>query len=161
MQRKLRQKAPTITLPDQNGEKIPFLRFRGRRCVSVRYPKEDTQVCTKETCGIVDAFPVSEKLDAIVLVISIGSVESHKKFAIQYKLPYRQLADTNRNVVELCDIWGEIFMSENTCEKNYMDVMRVLFLIAPKGAIASIYPKVKPEEYAAEVSVDLRELTFS
>jgi len=48
-------------------------------------------------------------------------------------------------------VWGpKKFMG-----REYDGIYRVTFLINPKGKIQKIWPKVKPEEHAAEVLVEL------
>ena len=44
--------------------------------------------------------------------------------------------------------WPEFFTSDG--------IYRVTFLINPKGKIQKIWPKVKPEEHAAEVLEEVR-----
>jgi peroxiredoxin Q/BCP len=44
-------------------------------------------------------------------------------------------------------VWGEkVFMG-----RKYMGTYRVTFLIGPDGKIKAVWPKVKPDEHAAEV----------
>ena len=43
--------------------------------------------------------------------------------------------------------------------KKAMGIVRMSYLIDPNGRIAKVYPKVKPEEHAAEVLADLRTLS--
>ena len=39
---------------------------------------------------------------------------------------------------------------------NYMGTHRVSYLINPEGKIAKVYDKVKPDEHADEVLVDVK-----
>jgi peroxiredoxin Q/BCP len=41
---------------------------------------------------------------------------------------------------------------------DYMGIARMSYLIDPKGRVAKVCPKVKPEGHAAEVLGDLMEL---
>ena len=56
--------------------------------------------------------------------------------------------------MRLYDVWGmKKFMG-----REYEGTYRMSFLIDPKGKIARIYEKVKPEQHAREVLDDLAEL---
>ena len=44
-------------------------------------------------------------------------------------------------------VWGE----KSMYGKTFMGISRVTFAIAPDGAIAHVWPKVKPDGHAAEV----------
>ena len=147
-------KAPAFTLLDQDGEKVSLSGFIGQWVLLYFYPKDDTSGCTKEACAIGAVHPAFEKLDAVILGVSIDSTQSHKKFEAKYKLPFRLLADTEKKVVERYGVWGE----KSMYGRKYMGTFRMSFLIDPKGKIAKIYHKVKPEEHAKEVLADLREM---
>jgi len=74
-------------------------------------------------------------------------VKSHDKFVTKFKLPFTVLADEDKSIVQAYGVWGEkVFMG-----RKYLGVHRVTFLIGPDGVIKKIWPKVKPEEHAAEV----------
>ena len=40
--------------------------------------------------------------------------------------------------------------------KEYEGIHRITYLINPKGKIQKIWPKVKPEEHAAEVLAEIK-----
>ena len=91
---------------------------------------------------------------AAVLGVSVDPVKSHARFAAKHDLPFPLLADEDREVVRLYDVWGvKKFMG-----REYEGTHRMSFLIDPKGKIARIYEKVKPERHAREVLDDLAEL---
>lgn len=147
-------KAPTFSLPDQDGCVHSLSDYEGRYVLIYFYPKDDTPGCTKEACVIRDALPDFKGLDAVVLGISPDSVASHKRFAEKYDLPFLLLADEDRKVVKEYGVWGrKKFMG-----REYDGVMRASFLIAPDGTIAKAYENVKPEVHASEVLEDLKEL---
>lgn len=145
--------APDFTLADQDGKSHTLSDYRGRWILLYFYPKDNTPGCTKEACMIRDAFPRFEGVHARVFGISVDSVESHKKFADEFQLPFRILADTAHSVVELYGVWGEKKMMGRT----YMGTKRTSFLVDPNGVIRKIYEGVKPEVHAEEVLADLVE----
>jgi thioredoxin-dependent peroxiredoxin len=151
---KLGAAAPAISLKDQNGITRKLSDYKGRWVLIYFYPKDDTLGCTTESCGLRDAFPKFDKLDADVIGISVDSVASHKKFAEKYKLPFTLLADDSKVVVEKYGVWGE----KNMYGKKYFGTNRTSFLVDPKGKIVRIYEKVKPAVHADQVLADLKEL---
>lgn len=145
--------APDFMLLDQDGKEHALSSYRGKWVLVYFYPKDDTPGCTKEACAIRDADPDFSALDAVVLGISADSVKSHKKFAEKYGLAFPLLADESKKVVNAYGVWGlKKFMG-----REYEGIMRTSFLIGPDGKIAKVYEKVKPEQHAAEVLVDLKE----
>jgi len=148
------QAAPAFTLLDQFGKSHRLADYLGQWVLVYFYPKDDTPGCTKEACGIRDRFAEFKKLKAVVLGVSADSVESHKKFADKFTLPFPLLADTQKQVVQAYGVWGE----KSFMGKTYLGISRSSFLIDPQGKIAKIYPKVKPEEHTAEILQDLAQL---
>ena len=138
--------APDFTLPDQDGKEHTLSHHRGAWVLLYFYPKDDTPGCTREACMIRDAFPDFGALNAKVFGISVDSIESHKKFAGKYQLPFTLLADTDKKAVKLYGVQGKLF------------TLRTSFLIDPDGRIAKVYENVKPAEHAKEVLEDLRRL---
>ena len=148
------QPAPDFTLSDQTGTSHHLAAYRGQWVLVYFYPKDDTPGCTKEACGIRDRFAEFQKIKAVVLGISADSVESHKKFAEKFHLPFPLLADTQQQVVQAYGVWGE----KQFMGKTYMGISRTSFLIDPTGTIAKIYPQVKPQEHTEDILRDLAQL---
>jgi peroxiredoxin Q/BCP len=143
--------APDFSLSDQQGRQHRLSDDRGRWVLIYFYPKDDTPGCTKEACSVRDHFSQFGKQKAVVFGVSADSVESHRKFAEKFTLPFPLLADQEKKVIQAYGVWGE----KQFMGKSYMGIYRTSFLIDPKGKIAKIYEKVKPEEHVAEVLKDL------
>lgn len=131
--------APAFTLLDQNGDKHSLKDYKGRWILLYFYPKDNTSGCTKEACGIRESWDEYKKHGIVVLGISKDSVESHKKFEGDHKLPFILLSDPEKEVI-----------------KKYgasagASTRRVSYLISPHGTIAEVYSKVDPETHAADV----------
>ncbi len=152
MNLKIGQKAPIFTLPDQTGNKHKLSSYNGTWVLLYFYPKDDTPGCTKEACGIRDAFPNFKKLKVHVFGISKDSLKSHKKFAEKYRLPFILLADEDKQVMEAYGVWAK----KKMMGREYMGTLRTSFLINPEGVIAKIYENVKPDIHAEEVLKDLK-----
>ncbi len=144
--------APEFSLPDQDGAMHSLAESRGAWVLLYFYPKDDTPGCTKEACMIRDSFPDFGAIKATVFGVSVDSVESHKKFAEKYGLPFTLLADTRKEAVRAYGVWGK----KKMMGREYEGTLRTSFLIDPKGNVAKVYRNVKPEGHAAEVLKDLR-----
>jgi len=109
--------------------------------------KDDTPGCTKQACAFRDDFAAFKKKGAVVLGVSADPVKAHDKFVKKFELPFPLLADEDKKIVEAYGVWGQ----KSFMGRKYMGIHRVTFLIGPDGNIRKIWPKVKPEEHAAEV----------
>ena len=140
-------KAPAYTAQTSGGGEVSLNEFLGRHVVLFFYPKDDTPGCTKEACAFRDEHAQFEEADAVVLWVSCDSVAKHDKFISKFDLPFLLLSDEDQTIVNAYGSWGpKKFMG-----KEYEGIHRISFLIDPQGKIQKIWPKVKPEEHAAEV----------
>ena len=140
-------KAPDFNTTDQSGKKVTLKDYRGKKVVLYFYPKDDTPGCTKEACAFRGHIADFKKLDVEVLGVSVDTERSHKSFAEKFKLPFTLLADTEKKIVNDYGVWGE----KSMYGRKYMGTNRVTYLIDESGRIAVVFPKVKPEEHAAEI----------
>jgi len=140
-------KAPEFTTIDQSGNKVTLKDYRGKKVVLYFYPKDDTPGCTKEACAFRDSFESFKGLGVEILGVSIDNEKSHKSFAEKFKLPFKLLADTDKKIVTAYGVWGE----KSMYGRKYMGTNRVTYLINESGSIAAVFPKVKPQEHAAEI----------
>jgi peroxiredoxin Q/BCP len=147
-------KAPNFSADTQTGERINLQDFKGKPVILYFYPKDDTPGCTKEACAFRDSYTDFKKAGAVVLGVSPDSVKSHGKFAEKFSLKFPLLSDEDKKIVSDYGVWGE----KSFMGRKYMGTHRVTFLIGPDGRIAKIWPKVKPEEHAAEVLAAVKSL---
>ena len=82
-----------------------------------------------------------------VLGVSKDSVDSHRKFADKYGLPFTLLSDPDLVAIKAYDVWQEKVM----CGKKGFGVVRTTFIIDENGAIEKVMPKVKPDTNADEI----------
>lgn len=140
-------KAPAFTAETNGGGSVSLSDFSGKPVVLYFYPKDDTPGCTKQACGIRDAWKDFEDSGAVVLGVSVDSVKKHDKFVDKYDLPFTLLSDEDKSIVEAYGVWGlKKFMG-----REFMGTYRVTFLIDGDGTIQKIWPKVKPDQHAAEL----------
>jgi len=147
-------RAPAFKLKNQDGDIISLSDLKGKPVVLYFYPKDDTPGCTKEACNFRDEFPKFGKLKAEIIGISTDSVDSHKKFADKYKLPFNLLADEKKEIVEKYGVWKE----KNMYGRKYMGIERTTFIIDANGKISKIFPKVKVDDHNKEIMDALKEL---
>ena len=149
MQLKLKEGdvAPRFSAATNGGGTVSLADFKGKNVVLYFYPRDDTPGCTKEACVFRDYFAEFKKRGAVVLGVSTDPVKSHDKFVEKFKLPFALLADEDKKIVTAYGVWGE----KRFMWRKYTGTFRVTFLIDPDGRIKKIWPKVKPEEHAAEV----------
>jgi peroxiredoxin Q/BCP len=148
------KKAPAVSLKDQDGKKVSLNDFKGKNIVLYFYPKDNTSGCTREACNFRDDFPYFKKLKAVILGISPDSIESHKKFADKFDLPFRLLSDEKKQVLEKFGVWKE----KSMYGRKYMGVERATFIIDNTGKVRKIFRKVKVADHNKEVMEALKEL---
>jgi peroxiredoxin Q/BCP len=139
--------APDFSVATSGGGKVSLADFKGKPVILYFYPKDDTPGCTKEACAFRDGFAEFKKRGAVVLGVSTDPVKSHDKFVEKFQLPFTLLADVDKRIVTAYGVWGE----KSFMGRKYLGTHRVTFLIGPDGRIKKIWPRVKPEEHAAEV----------
>lgn len=148
--------APAFDLPAFPEGRVTLDQFRGKQNVVLYfYPRDDTPGCTKEACGFRDDIARFQSADTAVLGVSTDSVESHRKFAEKFSLPFPLLADEDHAVCERYGVWVE----KNMYGKKSMGVQRATFLIDKQGTIAAVWPRVKVEGHIAEVAEKLAGLS--
>jgi peroxiredoxin Q/BCP len=145
--------APQFTLPSQDGTPISLTDFRGKWVVLYFYPKDQTPGCTREAHNFqTDQSKYAER-QAVILGVSVDSVDSHKKFCAKEGLNFKLLADTAHTVAKaygsLTNLGVAKFASRHT------------FLIDPNGKIAKVYTNVDPSHHSAELLDQLNQLQTS
>ena len=83
-----------------------------------------------------------KKSNAVVLGVSKDSIESHKKFAGKYKLPFTFLSDPKTEVMKKYGAFGKKMMYGKTVEGT----IRSTVVIGPKGEVIKHWPTVKKAE---------------
>jgi len=142
--------APDFTLPSQEGATVSLKDYRGKWVVLYFYPKDQTPGCTREAHNFqVDQSKYAEH-NAVVLGVSVDSVDSHKKFCAKEGLNFKLLADTDHKVT---DSYGSL-----TNLGLVKFAARHTFLIDPNGKIVKVYTSVDPSKHSEEVLEELEQL---
>ena len=144
---KVGDNAPQFNGLDQDGNPVSLNDYSGKKLVLYFYPKDDTPGCTAESCNLRDNYNALQNAGFEVLGVSTDPVKSHRKFVDKYSLPFRLLADTEKQVVEAFGVWGlKKFMG-----KEYMGISRTTFVIDEKGVIIKIIDKVETKSHSAQI----------
>jgi len=132
-------KAPAISLPDQDDNTVKLSGFKGRKVLVFFYPKADTPGCTTQACGLRDV--AGDIGDTVVLGISPDLPAKQKKFDDKYSLGYPLLSDAEHAVAEAYGVWGE----KKNYGRTYMGIIRSAFLIDEKGKVEQAWYKISPK----------------
>ena len=147
------EKAPSFSLPDQNGVVHTLEEYVGKKVVLYFYPKDNTAGCTAQACGFAQLYPQFTEKGAVVLGVSKDSVASHKKFEEKYGLPFTLLSDESLETIKAYDVWQE----KKLYGKVSMGVVRTTYLIDEQGVIVKAFGKVKAKENPAQMLEELAE----
>jgi peroxiredoxin Q/BCP len=142
--------APDFTLRSQEGSPVNLKDYRGKWVVLYFYPKDQTSGCSREAHNFQADQPKYAERNAVVLGVSVDSVDSHKKFCAKEGLNFKLLADTEHKV---SDAYGSL-----TNLGLVKFAARHTFVIDPGGKIAKIYTSVDPPKHSAEVLAELDQL---
>src|SRR5436853_5986103 len=99
-----------------------------------------TQGCTIEAHNFQRGLAKYDQANAVILGVSVDSVDSHKQFCAKDSLTFKLLADTDKEVV---DSYGSL-------RPNGM-AARNTFLVDPMGKIAKVWTSVNPNAHSEEV----------
>ena len=137
------QMAPTFTLPSQDGSPVSLDSYRGKWVVLYFYPKDQTSGCTLEAHNFQKDQSSFDAAHAVILGVSVDTVDSHKAFCTKDGLTFKLLADPDKKVVPQ---YGSL--------ANYMGMKiakRNTFLIDPQGKIVKVWTGVDPSKHSQEV----------
>ena len=134
--------APLFTGQDQDGRDFKLADHIGKQIVLLYfYPKDFTGGCTKEACGFRDRMGELQTNNVEVIGVSHDSVESHKKFAEEYKLNFTLVADPDGKIIAAYDAkMPMVSMSR-----------RVSFLIGLDGKIVHVTEAMNPQTHFDEM----------
>jgi len=136
--------APAFTLPSQDASPVSLSDYKGKWVVLYFYPKDQTSGCSKEAHNFQSDLPKYEALHAVVLGVSLDTVDSHRVWCTKDSFTFKMLADPDHKVV---DAYGVPLMSHNGTSYAQRDT----FLISPKGKIVKEWEVKDIDNHSAEV----------
>jgi peroxiredoxin Q/BCP len=142
--------APDFTRPAASGEQISLSQFRGQSAVVLYfYPRDNTSVCTAEACLFRDRYEAIRSSGAEVIGVSPNSLESHRRFADENRLPFHLLSDADGSLRAL---YGTQIL--------WLIPNRVTFVIDKQGVIrhicSAMFQASKHVEVALRVLAELQ-----
>jgi thioredoxin-dependent peroxiredoxin len=142
--------APDFNLPSQESASVSLKDYRGKWVVLYFYPKDQTPGCTREAHNFQRDQSKYAERHAVVLGVSVDSVDSHKEFCAKEGLNFKLLADGDGKV---SNSYGSL---TNLLVVKF--AARHTFLIDPSGKVAKAYTSVDPARHSEEVLAALDQL---
>ena len=140
--------APGFTLPNQENQPVSLGQFKGKWVVLYFYPKDQTSGCSKEAHNFQRDEAKYKALNAVVLGVSLDTVESHKAWCTKDGFSFQMLADPDHKVVDAYGVPVRTFQSPN----GPMTIaMRDTFLIAPDGKVVKEWEVKDIDAHSADV----------
>jgi peroxiredoxin Q/BCP len=144
-------KAPDFSLPSQTDSMVSLKDYKGKFVVLYFYPKDMTSGCTLEAHNFQRDTEKYTALNAVVLGVSLDTVESHKTFCSKDSLTFKLLADPDHKVINAYGVpvngIGPIkFASRDT------------FLISPDGKIVKTWEVKSIQSHSDDVLAAIQEM---
>ena len=142
--------APNFSLPSQEDTNVSLSQYKGKWVVLYFYPKDQTQGCTIEAHNFQRDQAKYNAANAVVLGVSLDTVEGHKAWCSKDTFSFKLLADPDHKVVDQYGVpvhgMGPMkFASRQT------------YLISPAGKIVKFWPDVKVDHHSEEVLAAIAE----
>ena len=136
--------APDFSLPSQEDTNVSLSQYKGKWVVLYFYPKDMTTGCTIEAHNFQRDQSKYDALNAVVLGVSLDTVESHKTFCTKDSLTFKLLADPDHKVI---DAYGVPLMTHGDNKFATRDT----FLISPKGKVVKFWEVKDIQGHSDEV----------
>ena len=140
--------APNFTLPNQENKPVSLSDYKGKWVVLYFYPKDQTSGCSMEAHNFQRDLPKYEASNAVVLGVSLDTVESHKTWCTKDGFSFKMLADPEHKVV---DQYGVPVKTVTTPAGPLTIAMRDTFLISPDGKIVKQWEVKDIANHSTEV----------
>lgn len=140
-------KAPQFLGKTETGETVQLSDYTGKKLILFFYPKDSTPGCTMEACNLRDNYELLKEKGFELLGVSPDTEKKHQNFIAKQNLPFHLLADTEKEVLNAYEVWGE----KKMYGKTYDGVFRTTFVIDENGIIEHIFTKVKTKEHTAQI----------
>ena len=137
-------KAPNFSLPSQEDTNVSLAQYHGKWVVLYFYPKDMTTGCTIEAHKFQEALPKLDALNAVVLGVSLDTVESHKTFCSKDSLTFKLLADPDHKVIDAYGVPVTMHGANGFAQRD-------TFLISPDGKIVKTWTNVNPNTHTDDV----------
>ena len=136
--------APNFSLLSQEEKPIALSDYKGKWVVLYFYPKDRSTGCTIEAHTFQRDLPKYDALNAVVLGVSLDTVESHKTFCSKDSLTFKLLADPDHKVI---DAYGVHINGMGPLRFASRDT----YLISPAGKVVKVWTGVNPSTHSGDV----------
>jgi len=125
--------APEFSLYDADKKMRSLSEFlvKGRRTILAFYPGAFTGVCTQEMCTFRDMYGELQKLNGVLVGISVDAPFAQKAFAEKNSLNFPLLCDFERKTVQK---YGVVWKNLSGVE-GYASANRVIFVLDDRGRV--------------------------
>ena len=145
---KIGDTAPDFNLPSTEGRNISLKEYRGKKTVVLYfYPKDDTPGCTKEACRFRDDQRKFGAKNAVILGLSLDSLDSHHRFAEKHDLPFPLLSDGEATVSKAYGVYKQ----KSLYGRIFWGIERSTFIIGKDGKIKEIFRMVRVDGHSDEL----------
>jgi thioredoxin-dependent peroxiredoxin len=141
--------APNFTLPSQENKPVSLSDYKKKWVVLYFYPKDQTSGCTLEAHNFQRDLPKYEALNAVVLGVSLDTVESHKTFCTKDSLTFKLLADPDHKVIDAYGVPVKAYGNMRYAE-------RMTFLISPEGKVVKDWDVKDIQRHSADVLASIQ-----
>lgn len=141
--------APNFTLPSQEDKPVSLSDYRGKWVILYFYPKDLSSGCTLEAHNFQRDLPKYQALNAVVLGVSLDTVESHKTFCTKDSLTFKLLADPDDKAIDAYGVPVRSFGTMHFAE-------RTTFLISPSGTVLKEWAVKDIQSHSAEVLAEIQ-----
>ncbi len=143
--------APNFSLPSQTDSMVSLKDYKGKYVVLYFYPKDMTSGCTIEAHNFERDTAKYAALNAVVLGVSLDTVESHKTFCSKDGLNFKLLADPDHKVIDAYNV-PISSMGDNKFAQ------RDTYLIGPDGKVLKFWQVKSVQTHSDEVLAAIEEL---
>ncbi len=140
--------APGFSLPNQENKQVSLKDYKGKWVVLYFYPKDQTSGCSKEAHNFQRDEAKYKAANAVVLGVSLDTVESHKTWCTKDGFSFQMLADPEHKVV---DAYGVPVRTVQTQSGPQSFAMRDTFLISPEGKVVKQWDVKDIDGHSADV----------
>ena len=136
--------APNFSLLSQEEKPVALSDYKGKWVVLYFYPKDMSSGCTIEAHNFQRDLAKYDALNAVILGVSLDTVESHKTFCTKDSLTFKLLADPDHKVI---DSYGVHVTNLGLMKLAHRDT----YLISPAGKVAKVWTGVNPSTHSEDV----------
>lgn len=146
-----RDPAPAFQLPTTKGGPASLADYAGKHLILFFYPKDDTEVCTREAVAFSGMQSRFARKGAALLGVSRDSLADHRAFTKKHSLKVRLGADEDGAVCNAYGVWAE----KQLYGRKFMGIVRSTFLIGPDGLIRRVWRNVRVPGHVEAVMTEL------